>query len=262
MPVSDVKINTDNLKLEEGASFQLNAIVLPNDATNKDVIWKSSNPSIVTVSNTGLIRGVSAGAASVSVESVDGNKKVLCNVTVNKKTVSTRIKLDDISREANEFNSYDTKKIYIKSETPHPEYYDESGHLNEYGKQEEQKTADEYANAINNRARIFNSLINNKKSFVLIYHTKNCDGKPYLPADGAKKVLGAKNIPYLVTYSATSVLDIYNEPNLVNIEINEGKHGSVIIVKNGSIYASIDPNADSIKNDDELKNWLSKYIEI
>ena len=42
----------------------------------------------------------------------------------------------------------------------------------------------------------------------------------------------------------------------------EGKFGTLAIIKNGKIYASINPNIDSIKNDTENKNWLSKYIEI
>ena len=36
----------------------------------------------------------------------------------------------------------------------------------------------------------------------------------------------------------------------------------LIIVKNGKIHASIDPEKDAIKDDNENKNWLSKYIDI
>ena len=38
--------------------------------------------------------------------------------------------------------------------------------------------------------------------------------------------------------------------------------GSIVIVKEGKIYAVINPNVDTLKNDNEVRNWLSKYIKI
>lgn len=38
--------------------------------------------------------------------------------------------------------------------------------------------------------------------------------------------------------------------------------GSIVIVKEGKIYAVIDPNVDTLKDDNEVRNWLSKYIKI
>lgn len=43
-------------------------------------------------------------------------------------------------------------------------------------------------------------------------------------------------------------------------KLNAGS--SMAIIKNGEIYASINPDVDAIKNDEETKNWLSKYIDI
>ncbi len=80
-PVASVSLK-NNTSLVVGATEQLTATVLPNDATNKSVTWNSSNPSVVTVSATGLITAVTAGNATITVTTVDGSKTAQCNVNV------------------------------------------------------------------------------------------------------------------------------------------------------------------------------------
>ncbi len=81
--VSGVKITSPETTVTEGYSTELKAVVEPSDATNKKVIWKSSNPEIVTVDN-GIVTGVKAGSAKVSVTTEDGSKTAECKVTVKK----------------------------------------------------------------------------------------------------------------------------------------------------------------------------------
>ena len=55
VPVSIEKItlNKSNLKLDVNKTEQLIAIVEPENATNKDVTWSSSNPDVATVDEDG-----------------------------------------------------------------------------------------------------------------------------------------------------------------------------------------------------------------
>jgi hypothetical protein len=55
---------------------------LPDNATNKNVNWKSSSTSVVTVSSNGLVTAVSPGTATITVTTVDGNYSANCTVTV------------------------------------------------------------------------------------------------------------------------------------------------------------------------------------
>ena len=55
--VTSVKLNVETLSLEEGGMATLTATVLPADATNKKVIFKSSNTKVATVSADGRITG-------------------------------------------------------------------------------------------------------------------------------------------------------------------------------------------------------------
>lgn len=55
-----------------GGSVQANLIFSPTNATNIRVSWTSSNPAVATVSTNGLVTGVAAGSALISVTTQDG----------------------------------------------------------------------------------------------------------------------------------------------------------------------------------------------
>lgn len=80
--VSSVALSTNNLTLKVGASEALTASISPSDATNKDLLWKSSENDIVSVSKTGLVSAKAIGEALVTVTSVDGAKTAQCKVIV------------------------------------------------------------------------------------------------------------------------------------------------------------------------------------
>ena len=87
--VTSVSISRTSLTLDIGASYTLSCTVLPSDATNKSCTWKSSNTSVATVSNSGVVTAVSAGTATITVTTSDGGKTASCNVTVNEAVSET-----------------------------------------------------------------------------------------------------------------------------------------------------------------------------
>lgn len=70
--VTQLLVNKENLELEVGASYQLEVVVKPDDATNKVVSFMSSNQDIATVDSDGLITARKAGQCKVSVMSFSG----------------------------------------------------------------------------------------------------------------------------------------------------------------------------------------------
>lgn len=54
----------------------------PSDALNKDVIWSSSNTKIATVTQDGLVTGVSSGQTVITVATTDGSITASCKVRV------------------------------------------------------------------------------------------------------------------------------------------------------------------------------------
>ena len=65
-----------------GATAALTATVSPEDATDKTVSYASSNTSVTTVSPSGVVTGVSAGSATITVTTHDGGKSATSSVTV------------------------------------------------------------------------------------------------------------------------------------------------------------------------------------
>ena len=79
--IEEVSINKTSLSLTAGETETLVATVLPSDATDKSVIWSSSNSSVASVDN-GVVTAISPGTAFITVTTVAGNKTVTCSVTV------------------------------------------------------------------------------------------------------------------------------------------------------------------------------------
>ena len=80
--VTDVKLNKTELTLDIGQTETLVVTVLPKDADNTAVSWKSSNATVVMVDNNGLVTAKAEGTAIVTATAMDGNKMASCAVTV------------------------------------------------------------------------------------------------------------------------------------------------------------------------------------
>lgn len=80
--VSGVSLSASNLKLAVGGEpSTLTAAVEPDNATNKNLSWSSSDPTVATVAD-GVVTPVKAGAATITVTTEDGEHSATCKVTV------------------------------------------------------------------------------------------------------------------------------------------------------------------------------------
>ena len=86
VPVTAVSLKPSTALLV-GATETLSANVSPSDATNKNVTWSSSDAGVASVDATGKITAISAGTATITVKTDDGNKIATCVVTVATATV-------------------------------------------------------------------------------------------------------------------------------------------------------------------------------
>lgn len=90
--VTGVTLNKETTSIFVGDTETLTATVAPDNATNKAVTWSSSNENVATVAN-GVVTGVAAGTATITVTTEDGEKTASCVVTVSPVTV-TGVTLD------------------------------------------------------------------------------------------------------------------------------------------------------------------------
>ncbi len=94
VPVTSVTLNRLSLSVEEGRNGFLTATVLPDNATNTNVIWSSSDNSVATVSN-GVITGIAKGYATITATAADGTgKSASCTVYVTEDVLVKTIDIE------------------------------------------------------------------------------------------------------------------------------------------------------------------------
>ncbi len=86
--VTGVSMSPTAVTVAANNTSQLTATVAPANATNKNVSWSSSNTSVATVNSNGLVSGIAAGTATITVTTQDGNKTATSAITVNVIAVS------------------------------------------------------------------------------------------------------------------------------------------------------------------------------
>ncbi len=101
-PIESITLSETELNLTEGDTATLIATVAPEDATDKTVIWTSSDESVATVSATGEVTAVKAGTATITGTSSNG-KTATCKVTVEPAYIEVvEITLDKTEAKVNE----------------------------------------------------------------------------------------------------------------------------------------------------------------
>ena len=82
-PVTSISLNKTSLSMEALSTYQLTATAYPNDAYDKSVRWESSDNSVATVSDDGLVTAVGKGTATIKATSTAvSSVSRSCTVTV------------------------------------------------------------------------------------------------------------------------------------------------------------------------------------
>ena len=84
VPATSVSISESNMQLEVSDSRLLTASLLPENCTDKTILWKSDNEKVATVSDNGMIIARSAGQCSIIASTADNLIQAKCVVTVVK----------------------------------------------------------------------------------------------------------------------------------------------------------------------------------
>ena len=84
--VTGVTLNKETLEMVVGETETLKATLKPSNATEKGLSWKSSNETVATVDDNGMVTAVASGETTITVTTVEGTFKATCKVIVNKST--------------------------------------------------------------------------------------------------------------------------------------------------------------------------------
>ena len=84
VPVTSAKLDQSSFNLLKGSHYSLKATVTPTNATNSNMLWQSSDPSVATVDENGKVTAVSNGTATITATAL-GTTNIVeaqCAVTV------------------------------------------------------------------------------------------------------------------------------------------------------------------------------------
>lgn len=86
--VESIELSAKSIEIDHGAKADLDAFITPDNATKAGVVWATSNPNIVMVTDNGVVEGMSVGNATITATTKGTNEwgntiLAQCNVKVN-----------------------------------------------------------------------------------------------------------------------------------------------------------------------------------
>lgn len=88
LTVKSLSLSSNTGSVAAGSQLQMKAIVRPANAADGQLEWSSSNPDVASVdAQTGLVRALKPGKATITVTTVTGTKHASCKITVKNQPV-------------------------------------------------------------------------------------------------------------------------------------------------------------------------------
>ena len=83
VPVSGIVFNTDKKYVTDDTPFELDATIYPEDASDQDLIWESSDPSVISVDENGTVTPIKNGTATITAYDSEMKVSASCEVTAD-----------------------------------------------------------------------------------------------------------------------------------------------------------------------------------
>ena len=128
-PVKSVELTEEKTDIQRGRTKKINYSILPENASNKDVVWNSSDESVATVDSNGNIKALKIGSTIISCTSVD-NPEAIAECTVNVIVPITGLSFSETSVKLNRGEKKALSPVPSPADTTDKEYLWESGDEN------------------------------------------------------------------------------------------------------------------------------------
>ncbi len=88
-PITSIRLNKSSAALAAGDTLALTASVYPNDATDPRYSWSSTNPSVASVNENGVVTALAKGEAEIKAEASDGSGVTAsCTISVTTEMIT------------------------------------------------------------------------------------------------------------------------------------------------------------------------------
>ena len=82
-PVTKIELNKGAMNLATNSTVKLTATITPDNATLKEVYWSSDAPTVALVDQSGNVKGLKSGMATITAMAIDGSGvKATCRISV------------------------------------------------------------------------------------------------------------------------------------------------------------------------------------
>ncbi len=114
--IEKIELSETSMNLYVGDNKNLSVTISPSNATNKKIIWSTSNSNVASIDKDGNVKGVGIGSATIKARSENG-KYAICNVVVTNKstkpTTPTKPQIEKLVISSNKLSLKvaETKKI-------------------------------------------------------------------------------------------------------------------------------------------------------
>lgn len=113
-PVSDVILQEDEIYLQKEEEITIKPIILPADASNKNISFKSLDTNVVTVTSNGLIKAIEEGTTTIEVKTEEGRITKQVKITVLGQLEDADIEFsEELKINNNIISGWNTKKLSV-----------------------------------------------------------------------------------------------------------------------------------------------------
>lgn len=97
--IETINLSIDNTTLQKGEEKQLQVVILPEEASNHELVYSSSNPEIATIDDSGNIKAIHSGTTIITVKAKENSVQSQINITVYSKVTGITIDQKEIYME-------------------------------------------------------------------------------------------------------------------------------------------------------------------
>lgn len=126
--VTGITLNKSEISLYKNNEETLVATISPSDATDKDIIWTSSDDAVASV-NGGLVTAKGKGSAVITAQTADGGFKAVCLVSVKLKVEKVEISESEIRLSENESKKITASVVPAEAENKNIYWISEDGSI-------------------------------------------------------------------------------------------------------------------------------------
>lgn len=123
IPVSQIELESSNINMLVGDSIKINASLIPDNCTNKDLQYQISNPDVAVINDDGIIKAIKKGTAFISVFIDDVASRAVLTIREHEQDKYKINLLDYSAVKVNEKHQTILNQNYTILVAAHSDYY-------------------------------------------------------------------------------------------------------------------------------------------